>query len=805
MPPKKSSLRFISALLLVASGVAAQAQDRTTPPAKDSNVVTLDKLVVQSAATPTANTLADKRQIALQAPAASVIQAIKYIPGVNLSQGDAFGGDDWSTRLSIRGFTEGQLGWTVDDVTTGYTAYGGGAKPNRFIDIENLASVSVSQGATDLRSSSTQALGGTLAYFTDAPANDFGVASKFSFGSFNTQRGFVRVDTGSFANNSSKAFVSFSSEQNDNWVGHYVGGDAALTKRLHFNAKDVTKLGAAKLTAYASIDNVNPEINFQGISTTQFAIDSRNDLLTFTFTGKPNPDQNYAPTWTTIRTNSLVYLKLEGEAAPGLQYSLQPYWAHQQGKGQFLPPYQVRRFDLAGNPTALGNYLPASKAAFNRVFFASGGVDIAPANPTTGAAAADPFNIATYTWLTPAQQAAAKPLSSARFSRYLNNRYGGNLGFGYKLNEQNQLSFGLWSELQRRQRYRTWHAVLDPTVSAAYNQGAYLKSFHWHYRTATNMFYAQDQFTAGPLTVTGGVKYFNITFKGNESLLQSDGTTYAKSLDSNSSVLPTLGAVYRIDAENQIFGGITRNFSAVKDNIFSDNVTVGSTDYSRVKPEKADNFDVGYRYSSRDLALSATAFYIKYTDKIVALSGTAAKDYTNTAGSVLANIGGTESYGVEVAANYRLGSGFSFLGTLSSTNAKYTSTTPDGTITKDKKVVDTPSGIASYGLLYGRDGLSAGLIGKTTGKLYGTYNNDNYAKAYTTVDFSFDYTRRFRGGDFIRSVTFGLNVANVLDKSYLGAVSIYDQGYVKSDPTGTTMLYNIGAPRTLTFTVGLGF
>jgi iron complex outermembrane receptor protein len=270
-------------------------------------------------------------------------------------------------------------------------------------------------------------------------------------------------------------------------------------------------------------------------------------------------------------------------------------------------------------------------------------------------------------------------------------------------------------------------------------------------------------------------------------------------------VLPTLGAVYRIDAANQVFGGFTRNFSAVKDSIFSDTVTVGSPDYSRVKPEKADNFDFGYRYSSRELALSATAFYIKYTDKIVALSGTAAKDYTNTAGSVLANIGGTESYGAELAANYRLGSGFSLLGTFSSTHATYTANTPDGTIIKGKKVVDTPDNITSYGVLYNKNGLSAGLVGKTTGKLYGTYSNDNFAKAFTIVDFSFDYTRRFASGDFIRSATFGLNVSNVLDKSYLGAVSINDQGYVKSDATGSTMLYNIGAPRTFTFSVGLGF
>jgi len=46
---------------------------------------------------------------------------------------------------------------------------------------------------------------------------------------------------------------------------------------------------------------------------------------------------------------------------------------------------------------------------------------------------------------------------------------------------------------------------------------------------------------------------------------------------------------------------------------------------------------------------------------------------------------------------------------------------------------------------------------------------------------------------------------NLADESYLGAVSTNDQGYVRSDPTGTTMLYNIGAPRTFVFSVSLGF
>lgn len=802
MQALQQTLRSLSAALAATVVSTALAQVK---PAVSDETVSLEKFVVQSVAAPTANTLADKQQINLQPAAASVINVIKYLPGVSLSQGDAIGGDDWSTRINIRGFTEAQLGFSVDGITTGYTAYGGGAKPNRFIDIENVSSVVVSQGAAEISAASTQALGGTLAYFTDAPADQFGVLSKYTGGSFAMQRAFVRVDTGKFADGTSRAFVSVSAHQNDNWVREYVGGDAALTKRIHVDAKDVTQIGNLKITAYASIDNVDPEINFQGVSIQQFAQDPRNDRLTFTFTGKPNPDQNYAPTWTTIRTNGLVYTKLESPLGENLHVIFQPYWAHQQGRGQFLPPYQVRRFDLAGNPSSQSNYTGPGKVG--TVFFADArGVDILPVNPATLTGPADPFNIATYTWLTPAQQAAAKPLSSARFSRYLNNRFGNNLNFDYKIGADHKLVFGMWNELQERERFRTWHAVIDPTLSSAYNAGAYLKSFHWKYRTTTNMFFVGDQFTSDKLTLSAGAKYFAIKFKGTQSLLQSDGTTYSKSLTSNSKALPSLGAIYRIDSVSELFASYTQNFNALKDTIFTDNVTATGTDYSRVKPEYANNIDLGYRYAGRNVGLSATVYRIKYTDKIVNLSGTAAKDYTNTgAGSVLVNVGGLESYGVELGANYRLGDGFSLLGTFSSTHATYTDNTPDGTILKGKKVVDTPDKIASYGVLYNKGGLTAGLVGKSTGKLYGTYSNDNFAKAYTVFDLNLGYTRTFPGRDLIRSVGFDFNVVNLADESYLGAVSTNDQGYVKSDPTGTTMLYNIGAPRTFVFSVTLGF
>jgi iron complex outermembrane receptor protein len=792
-------------IFVIAAGLGsinpARAQVAAADPGNAGTTV-MDQVIVQSVMAPTANAIADRQQIELQAAPSSVLNTIKYLPGVNLSQGDAFGGDDWSTHITIRSFNDGQLGFTIDGVGTGFTEYAGGVKPNRYVDIENLQSVVVSQGAADISSASAQALGGTLAYYTNDPHMGPGLEATFTGGSFDTTRYFLRADTGPFGGNNS-AYISFSSEQNDNWVGHFVGGNAAVTNRIHMDAKDVGQFGNLKVTLYATIDNVDPEINYQGVTLQQFAADPRNDQLTFTFTGKPVIDQNYAPTWTTIRTNSLVYAKTEAPITPDLDFSFQPYWAHQQGKGEFLPPYQIRRYDLAGNPSTEGNYVPANEQG--TIFFGNGsGQDISPVNPATGVAATNPYDISTYTWLTPAQQAAAVALSSARFSRYQDNRYGDNLSFELKLGEENKVHFGMWNEDQQRQRFRTWQAVDDSAVSDAYDSVDYSETFHWKYHTYTNMFYVADQFTTGNWVVDAGLKYYNVDIAADELLLQADGTPgYSTSLKSNSDILPSAGVIYKLDPASELFASFTSNFSAVQDTVLEAGAT--GVDVSNVKPEKADNYDFGYRYASPKFAFSATGYYIDYTDKIVSLSGLAAKDYTNTSSGVYVNIGGTESYGTELAANYRIAPGLNFVGSFSYTHSEYTASTPDGTITKGATVVDTPKYIASYGLQYDRNGFSSGLMAKSVSSRFGTYSNDNEAPGYTTVDLTVGYRRQLDQRQFFKSFSVGLGIVNLLDKDYLGAVSTNDQGYVKNDPTGTIMLWNIGAPRTITFSVGLEF
>ena len=86
-----------------------------------------------------------------QSSLSSVLGTVDNLPGISISEGDTFGSDDWSTTISMRGYSinlnEQQLGITVDGIPNGGSNYGGGTKANRLLDAENMQGIEVYQGA----------------------------------------------------------------------------------------------------------------------------------------------------------------------------------------------------------------------------------------------------------------------------------------------------------------------------------------------------------------------------------------------------------------------------------------------------------------------------------------------------------------------------------------------------------------------------------------------------------------------------------------------------------------------------------
>ena len=57
-------------------------------------------------------------------PGVSPLKVLNKLPSVNFQSADPFGNYEWSTRITIRGFNQNQLGFTLDDVPLGDMSYG---------------------------------------------------------------------------------------------------------------------------------------------------------------------------------------------------------------------------------------------------------------------------------------------------------------------------------------------------------------------------------------------------------------------------------------------------------------------------------------------------------------------------------------------------------------------------------------------------------------------------------------------------------------------------------------------------------
>jgi iron complex outermembrane receptor protein len=185
--------------------------------------------------------------LGLEAAGASALKAIDKLPGVTFQSADAFGAYEWSTSLSIRGFNQNQLGFTLDGVPLGDMSYGNhnGLHNSRAITTENLGKVELAQGAGALGTASTSNLGGTLAFFSRDPSETLGGQLNVTGGSESMHRVFGRFETGAISQlGGLRAYISAVDQKTDKWKG------GSEQKQRQYDAKAVMPLGEGSLTGF---------------------------------------------------------------------------------------------------------------------------------------------------------------------------------------------------------------------------------------------------------------------------------------------------------------------------------------------------------------------------------------------------------------------------------------------------------------------------------------------------------------------------------------------------------------------------
>ncbi|MFZ4382035.1 MAG: TonB-dependent receptor plug domain-containing protein, partial [Sandarakinorhabdus sp.] len=196
--------------VVTAAAAAADAADAVT---EDAEIVVYGKGEVRQVTEIKAD------DIKLTVPGGSPFVAIQKLPGVNFQSADPFGVYEWSTRITLRGFNQNQLGFNLDGIPLGDMSYGNyiGLHISRAITAENIGSTVVSQGSGAIDTQSTNNLGGTLSFYSLDPKNALGLDASGTFGSNQTWRGFLRGGIGT--RDGARAFASVVYATTDKWKG----------------------------------------------------------------------------------------------------------------------------------------------------------------------------------------------------------------------------------------------------------------------------------------------------------------------------------------------------------------------------------------------------------------------------------------------------------------------------------------------------------------------------------------------------------------------------------------------------------
>ena len=723
----------------------------------------------------------------------SVTSVVDNLPGVSVQEGDAYGFDDWSSNVAVRGFqvtiSEAQIGTTIDGFPNGTSDYFSGAKANRFIDPMNLGGVEVSQGTADIASRSVEALGGTFNYLTDDPAAERTYTASATIGENNGQRLSMRIDTGPLFGRETRAWISAVRQEATDWVQ-----GSARNEREHVAAKLVSSHGRLDLTSYLSYDSIHEDTYQRLYGDADFRANPRWDRLVGDWPGVPYLNQFYRPGWQTRRNNTFGYLKADWSFSEVTSLSAGAYFHRNRGRGDWLPPYIVDVTDDGGRPESelMGLAPVQGGAQLGLIRFVSR--DGVAVGPTTGCTSSYIFNY--YGSGGPAVDPACHPGATAVQS-YRHSHYGKDR-LGVTLDEEwfatigaagSTLRAGIWYEDSQRDLGRDWHQMLDPTLSFQWDEQAYWHQYEWDFPQRVFKWYVEETIYAGPFALSGGVKQFLIGVS-REDLFNVDPDL---EVDSDSNLLFSGGVTYETPVAGlDLFAGYSENFKAISATLLE----VPGRSLDLLEPETASNIDVGLQYAGERVALGATWYTIDFENRIFYLGPQtpAGPNYLIPGGGAYFNAGGIDTSGVEFSATVQLPRRTAFYTALTFNDSQYIGT--------GDPLVD-----ANQGLVAGTDvtGVPArlwvlsldhsgpvggGLTAKYTSSRRVSLTADWYADAYWLVDAYVSFSGEGLS-DLLRSTEFAIVANNLLDQAYLSAI--------------TENAAWLGAPRTISMTATVSF
>jgi iron complex outermembrane recepter protein len=765
--------------------VPATAQDETAPvvdEAADGEIVVFGQGETRQVQE------VSSKELLILAPGTSPLKAIEKLPSVSFQSADPFGTYEWSSRISIRGFNQNQLGFTLDGIPLGDSSYGNnnGLHIGRAIISENIGVTRVSQGSGSIGTQATNNLGGTLEFFSADPTGGLGFDANLTYGSENTVRGFGRFNFGEAGG--IRGFVSGVYHNAEKWKG---GGDQ---RNWQINAKAIIPVGDAEFDAYFGYSD-RAEQDYQDLSL---------EIIDRLGYNHDNFFPNYALAIQIADIANNIDLRNNSTGALG-------------GDG---------RSDITGNaPTnpAAGTVFPAPYISIDDSYYDASGLrkdTLAAYGLTAPLDEGVTFKIKAYyhdntgqgTWATPYVPSPNGVPLSVRTTEYDIQR-GGVFG---SLNAQigdHEITIGGWYEHNDFTQARRFYAFDSRTAPnrdlTNFQRNPFFTQWLFDFNTDTLQYHVQDKISLGNLTINLGWKGFQVN---NEASPRVQGALAAGKIRSKDWFQPHAGLAYRLNDKAEVFGGFTQVTRAFVSSATSGPFSTTQAGFNALiarglKPEESDTYELGVRYNDTIFNGVIGVYYVNFRNRLLGVQ-TGAGIVGNPA--ILQNVGSVRSLGFEAAGDVRLGGGLSLFASYSYNDATYrddvvippsaitTPPTPPNIIpTSGRNVVDAPKHLLKGEVMYDSDTFFGRLGANYMSRRYFNYLNDRSVSGRVLVDATLGY--RFDAG--LRSpIELQLNATNLLDKDYVSTIG--SNGFGNSGDNQTLLA---GAPQQFFATVKVGF
>jgi iron complex outermembrane receptor protein len=681
--------------------------------------------------TPKTETTVKEEELKVRSGAGGVniFKAIELTPSVNAQTDDAYGLGGGSIR--IRGFDNTQIGVTIDDMplndSGNFALY-----PHEYADVENLESITVERGVVSKRSPFYVEIGGAIRIRTRPPANKLGITLSEKYGSFNFKKHFIRLDTGYLLGNKDlpKFFVSYSHTEADKWKGPGKYPDY----RDHYTVAISHKVGRLFWEFYYD-KNVQLNYFYRGFSFNELSNDSifRRRDYTDRLIGNPAQDVNYYKFYKNPYTNQQLRANIELDITSSVKLSLKPYMWIGRGSGT------------------------SATSSSGNIFFR------------------ESFN---YT-----------------------DRPGVIAELKFELPKDSRLSLGYWHEYSDLKQWQpSRRVIVNPDGTFTLSLAGFQYNYTQRTKTITNTPYLffESKGLLDKMDINLGVRFASVTrsFKNYRTTglpyYPEDGVyddprltldprlsyekTYRKTL-------PSFGVGYQFTNFAYGYFAYAKNFR-VPQNVLGTIPSSVSAQFvaDQLKPEEADNYDLGLRFDFDKFYIAPSVYYVKYKNRLIRTA-----DPTDPNLIYLRNAGKVDAYGAELELGIVPVSSISIYTSFSYNKAKFKDESfYDGTTRyniKDKTVPDTPEYMVKLGGRFELMGFRISPSVQYIGSRYGNLTNTEKVSSYTLLNLNAQ-RKIYKGIDLF------VDVVNLTDKKYVGRIS----------PGTASGTYYAGAP----FTISVG-